>query len=200
MCSPTGGFERSFPNETNSSYCAFLCDNNGQIIGDVGEQLLGSNRSISSRLLVDLIEADSLMAFLEAVGTRGATLGWETRIHYGRSSSTLLLHGSRTPFGILVFATLTPRLETQQDDRPAPSATIRDSRKRRDEEHTARLLFNAIHDLNNPISSIISACEYLAVYSQENLDPEQLQMIAEIELSARTLLQLSGRVADLSNQ
>src|SRR5882762_8158156 len=109
-----GDFKRSFPEETNASYCAFLCDSHGKIIGDVGEQLLGSNRSISPRSLVDLIEAESLMAFLKAVGTRGATLGWETRIHYGRSASTLLLHGSRTPFGILVFATLTPRLATPQ--------------------------------------------------------------------------------------
>jgi signal transduction histidine kinase len=200
LSSPMGDFKRSFPNETNASYCAFLCDNNGHIIGDVGEQLLGSNRSITSRSLVDLIEAESLMAFLEAVGTRGATLGWETRIQHGKSASTLLLHGSRTPFGILVFATVTPRLATLQDDRSVPSATVQGSRTRRNEEHIARLLSNALHDLNNPISSIISACEYLVVYSPENLNPEQLQMITEIELSARTLLQLSGRIADLSHR
>jgi len=170
-----GGSELSFPNESSASCCAFLCDNDGQIIGDVRAQLPGSSGSASAGSLVTLIEHASLMAFLEAVRTRGVTLGWEMRIHYGGSPRSLLLHGSQTPLGILVLATLTPR-----------------------EEDAARLP-NAVHDLNNPISSIISACEYLAVYSQENLTPEQVQMIIEIESAARTLLQLSGRIADLSN-
>ena len=69
-----------------------------------------------------------------------------------------------------------------------------------EEENTSLSLSHAIHDLKNPISSIISACEYLAGYSQENLDSEQLQMITEIESSARTLLQVAGRIAEIANR
>ena len=64
------------------------------------------------------------------------------------------------------------------------------------EEDTSRILLTAIHDLKNPISSIIGSCEYLAEYSQENLEPDQLEMIAGIEASARTLLRLAGGLAE----
>ena len=60
------------------------------------------------------------------------------------------------------------------------------------EEETAKMLAGALHDLKNPISTIIGSCEYLSEYTQENLQPEQLEMIAAIETSAQTLLRLSG--------
>jgi signal transduction histidine kinase len=198
--SRTRDFERSFPNESNASFCAFLCENDGQIIGDAGEQLLGSKRCISARLLVGLINSSSLMAFLEAVRNRSVIQAWEMTIHYRRSARSLLLHGSQTPFGILVFATLTPRLAALEGDRSHPSTTVTDLRMRSNEEGMEKPLSDAIHDLKNPISSIISACEYLALYSQGNLKPEELQMITAIESSARTLLQLSDRIAELSNR
>jgi signal transduction histidine kinase len=200
LSSPTGDFELSPPDETNASYCAFLCENDGHIIGDIGDQLLGSNRAISARSLVKMIRSPRLMAFLEAVRTRRVIQGWEMRIHRGRSATSLLLHGSQTPFGILVFATLISRLAAMQGDRSTSSAPVADSRMRRDEEDVATPLSNAIHDLKNPISSIISACEYLTLYSEENLNPEQVEMITEIESSARTLLQLSDRIAKLRNR
>jgi len=199
--SRTRDFERSYRNETDASFCAFLCENDGRVIGDVGDQLLGSKRCISARLLVGLINSSSLMAFLEAVRTRSVVQGWEMRIQNRRAASSLLLHGSQTPFGILVFGTLTPRAAAMEGDRSLPSsATVADSRMRRNEEDVAKPLSDAIHDLKNPISSIISACEYLGLYSQGNLKPEELQMITAIESSARTILQLSDRIAELSNR
>ena len=65
------------------------------------------------------------------------------------------------------------------------------------EEETSRVLLTAIHDLKNPISSIIGSCEYLAEYSRENLEPDQLEMIVGIEASARALLQLTGKLFQL---
>jgi signal transduction histidine kinase len=65
------------------------------------------------------------------------------------------------------------------------------------EEDTSRILLTAIHDLKNPISSIIGSCEYLAEYSRGNLEPDQLEMIGGIEASARTLLQLTGKLFQL---
>ncbi len=65
------------------------------------------------------------------------------------------------------------------------------------EEDTARILAAALHQLKNPISSIIGSCEYLTEYSQENLEPEQREMVAAIETSAQTLLRLSGELSRL---
>lgn len=200
MSSSTHDLERSPPNETNALYCAFLCENDGRIVGDVGEQLLGSKRPISARSVVGLIKPSRLMAFLEAVRKHRVIQGWEIGIRYRRSAGSLLLRGSQTPSGTLVLATLTPRAAAMEDDRPLPSAAVANSMVRKDEEDVAMLMSNAIHDLKNPISSIISACEYLALYSKRNLNPEELQMITAIESSARSLIQLSDRIAELKTQ
>jgi K+-sensing histidine kinase KdpD len=72
-------------------------------------------------------------------------------------------------------------------------------RRTKDEEGTANLLIEVAHDLQNPISSIISACEYLAAYSHR-ANRVQLEMIAGIEASASTLLRLSTRISDLARQ
>jgi hypothetical protein len=181
-----------------SVWSAFLCDNEGRITRDFGG-------AISARSLVDLMESGNLMSFLESVRSLGATSGWQLRIHDGGTVKTLVLHGSLTPCGILVFATLTPCPECAESE---PHAEVKQSLERsgfncpRDaavtqcsvlahqEEETIRRLSAVVHDLKNPISSIISSCEYLEGYSQENLEPDQLELIHAIESSARTLLQL----------
>jgi len=61
-------------------------------------------------------------------------------------------------------------------------------------------LLEAAHDLQNPISALISTCEYLAAYSPGNLNPEQLEMIAGIESSAATLLLNSRRISELARR
>jgi K+-sensing histidine kinase KdpD len=65
------------------------------------------------------------------------------------------------------------------------------------EEGAGNLLIEVAHDLQNPISSIISACEYLAAYSRRP-SRAQLEMIAGIKASAATLLELSGRISKLA--
>jgi signal transduction histidine kinase len=145
-----------------------------------------------------MIESGGLTDFLEAFHTHRATLGWERMIHHEGSASTLVLHGSQTPCGILVFGYSTPRPATLQNDRAAAFAAVTDSKTRSAaDEDAANLMFTVVHDLKNPISSIISSCEYLREYSQENLNPAQLEIIAGIESSASTLLQLSARLFEL---
>jgi signal transduction histidine kinase len=207
----------SRPVETDAPRCcAFLCDNDGQVIHDFGEHLPFSSESISARALFGLIESGSLMDFLAAVRTSGSILGWEMRIHYGGSASRLLLHSARTSWGILVFATLTPGLATVRDDQAPVSGVATGSMTEsefrrgqhpdevttleapaRQEEVTTSLLLSTVHDLKNLISSILSSCEYLVGYANEKLDPVQVEMLAGIESSARTLLRLSGRIYDL---
>jgi hypothetical protein len=152
---------------------AFLCDNDGRITGDSGG-------TITERLQLDLAEPDSFMKFLESVRSRGTTLGWEMSIRDGGTASSLLLHGSLTPRGILVYATLTPS--------PAPSPEYEDA---------LRLMSAVVHDFKNPISTIISSCEYLEEYSPENLDPQQWEMIRSIHSAAATLLRLSSSILQL---
>jgi light-regulated signal transduction histidine kinase (bacteriophytochrome) len=65
---------------------------------------------------------------------------------------------------------------------------------------SARLLSRAIHDLRNPVSSIISSCDYLTAYCTETIDPEQMEMISRIEASARTLLDCSERIRGIAGQ
>src|SRR5271168_778076 len=97
----------SLTNEA-SCCCAFLCDEDGHVVQDFGEQRPGSRESISAHSLVDLIERGSLADFIETVRARGVTFGWETQIRYGGSARGLLLHGFQTPCGILIFAPVAP--------------------------------------------------------------------------------------------
>jgi K+-sensing histidine kinase KdpD len=177
------------------------------------DQLPSSNESISAHSLVDLIEFGDWMDFLQTVYTYGVALGWEMRIQYGGSARGLQLHASQTPCGILVFAILLSGSPALKQDRSAVSAPAAESLTSSDlisrqsdavnkrdalekhEEESAEPLLTAVHDLKNPISSIISACEYLTEYSHENLDPVQLDMIRGIESSARSLIQLSGTIS-----
>jgi signal transduction histidine kinase len=183
-----------FPNEA-SCWCALLCDNDGHVILDFGERRSDASASIPARTLIGLIESGSLADFLESVRTCGVTRGWEMRIHYGGSALRILLHGFQTPQGILVFAPLPPYPAKQADVLTSdfrPLAPLRAGRamKRRPS------LFEVAHELQNPISSIIGACEYLATYYRENLNSDQSEMISGIESSAATLLRLSRRLSE----
>ena len=64
-------------------------------------------------------------------------------------------------------------------------------------QDTSRSLTRTVHDLKNPISSIVGSCEYLTQYCQEDLTAVHLEIISGIEVSARMLLQLSGRLSEL---
>jgi signal transduction histidine kinase len=68
------------------------------------------------------------------------------------------------------------------------------------QEASARLLSTAVHDLRNPISSVLSSCDYLIAYCLDNLDPEQVEMITRIQVSARTLLDCSDRIRGIAGQ
>ena len=83
-------------------------------------------------------------------------------------------------------------LIVQHDDAMARCASMTQH-----EEDTAKALWSTVHDLRNPISSIIGSCEYLSEYSPENLEPEQREMLSAIEASARTLLGLSAKLHEL---
>jgi signal transduction histidine kinase len=204
MSAPSGGFGCSVPSETNTfCCCAFLCDNDGQVIRDLGVQLPSSSKPIAAGSLLGLIESGRWLDFLETVRIHGAALRWETKTHYESSARSLQLHGAQTPCGILVFGTLTSGSAALKHDQSTATATGAESSTRstltshQHGEDIPEHLLSVAHDLNNPISSIISSCEYLVEYSQENLDTVQVEMIGGIEASARTLLQLSSIISRL---
>ena len=194
-------------NETTVSSFAFLCDNEGRIIHHFGEPG-------SARVLSDLSEPGGLTDFLDTVRTRGALPGWEKKVNCERTSASLVLHGSLTPRGILVLATLTPC--PRADLAPSPSSTTMTEAvipgrfncpinpavaqcaaliKQEDETH--RLVSSVVHDFKNPISSIIGLCEYLEGYFQDSLEPEHLEAISGIQAAANTLLRLSMSISHL---
>jgi hypothetical protein len=182
------------PNSATTSCSVFLCNGEGQIIRDIGE-LLGAGKCIAGSALVEMFNSASLMAFLKTVRTHGIALEWEMKIHCGRFAGSLLLSGAQTPFGILVFANSSPHKAALRGARSF-SAPGQDSGKKK-VEPVNRPLTNAIHDLKNPIGSILSACEFMTEYS-DNLNSEQKQMIYAIDAAAGTLLNLSDKIAQLS--
>jgi hypothetical protein len=168
----------------------------------------------TAALLAGLMESERLREFLSTVHERGGTLSTEMEIPCGGSACGLRLCASHTPCGDIVFASLAPGSAVVEGGRPPDTTTTERMTRadlinrhddalakyaamRRLEEDNARTLSAAVHDLKNPISSIIGSCEYLAEYSYENLAPEQREMISAIEASAQTLLQLSGRLFQL---
>jgi hypothetical protein len=204
-----GGSDIRPTKKTDSSiFCAFLCDYNGGITHDFGE-------SISAGSLVDLMESCNFMSFLETVRSRGAAPGWEMQIHYKGSARSLMLSGSLTPHGTLVIATvtscpassdphpssaserLTEATTSSKFSCPVRFAGIPCPALLRQYEETHLLMSAVVHNLKNPISSILSSCEYLEGYSQENLEPEQLELIHAIQSAASTLLQISGSIPQL---
>jgi signal transduction histidine kinase len=183
-----GDPRKSSPDEA-LCWCTLLCGED-DITGAFQERRPAAGDPILTRSLAGLFESGGLIDLLETVRASGVARGWETRIHYREDVRKILLHGFRVPQGILVFASLVPRSATLRTDRSAGLSPAKYSGTREDREDIVNL-FEIAHDLLNPISSIISACEYLATSSKDNLDPEQAEMIAGIGSSAATLLRLS---------
>ncbi len=156
----------------------FLCDADGQVIRDFVED--PADASSSARSLVARIEPAAWIDFLESARTRGTFLARELKARLDDTDIRLFCGGCPSGVGVLVFAAVMG----------VPSSSSSGD--------FASPISKAIHDLNNPISSIISSCDYLTEYAQENLSPEQMEMIGVIESAARTLLRLSARIAELS--
>jgi hypothetical protein len=58
---------------------------------------------------------------------------------------------------------------------------------------------SAVHDLNNPISSIVSSCDYLMAYCTDNLEADAVEMIRQVETSAQALLRHSDQIRELAS-
>jgi len=191
------------PNQIDAPCCVFLCENDGCLIEDFADPQGHRRALVPASVLQGLIDRDRMRSFLAMVEAGGAAPGSEMRIDREDSAGSLLLQGARTPYGILVFAVLpatghdTPRamsrdeIVRRHDDAVAQCAALI-----KQEEDNSRVLSRTVHDLKNPISSIVGSCEYLTQYC-EDLTEEHLEMIAGIQLSARMLLQLSGRLSQL---
>jgi K+-sensing histidine kinase KdpD len=67
----------------------------------------------------------------------------------------------------------------------------------REAERAVRLR-KVIHDLQNPISSIITSCDYLVSYGMDTLEPDQVEMIARMESSARALMRLTHKIREVA--
>jgi signal transduction histidine kinase len=186
-------------NETQASlWGGFLCDGDGRIVCYFGE-------SISVSLLVELTESGTLASLIENVRSRGGDPGWEMTVQYEGSASRLVLHGASTRDGMLIFATLTPcgapsaTGEDEEFNRPAFDMITQCPTMTKKEEEHLRFVTMVVHDLKNPISSIIGSCEYLEGYCQDNLDADQLEMIHAIQSAAATLLGISSRISQLAS-
>jgi len=119
-------------------------------------------------------------------------------------AARLLMQGTPTPYGTLVFAVLpatgedtTELMSSGTPLRRPDDAVAQCAALIKREEDTSIILSNTVHDLKNPICSIIGSCEYLAQYCEEDPIAEHLEMISSIEESARMLLRLSGRLSQL---
>lgn len=185
--------ETFVPAGSGAAACAFLCDDDGRVICDLSLPP-GSGEFLPGRTLVGQMPDGSWAEFLALVRNGIEPFNSETLIlAEGGGVSRLLLHGSRTPWGIFVLGTRTPCPGTRGAERPQSS-----SAGRRGPDEIGVQVFKAIHDFGNPISAIIGSCEYLAEYSSENLNAQQRQMIGSIESSARELFRLSSKIADLT--
>jgi len=154
--------------------------------------------------LSGLIGHERMEAFLARVKAGGAAPGCEISIGGEGPAGSLVMRGTQTPYGTLVFAVLPVAGENaidaigagtplrRHDDAVAQCAALM-----KQEEDTSRILRETVHDLKNPISSIIGSCEYLTQYCEEDSIAEHLELISSIETSARALLALSGRLSQL---
>ncbi len=216
MSSFTSASEISVPKQHGpENWYACLAGQDGRVIRDFGDSEAPRKEPASSALLLDLMEPRHWMDFAASVQAHGAMIGFATRISQGPSAGSLLLHGFQTPCGLLILAIFTP--DRAAGD-PAPHAErdtaeewmTRDELVRRandaaancaamkkQQEDTTELLRDAIHQLKNPISSIIGSCEYLAEYAQDNLELEQRETLSAIEASAQTMLKLASGLARL---
>ena len=196
--------KKSFPDQIEAYFCVFLCENNGRVIQDFGESQASGPRLIPATWLMGLIGHDRMLDFLALVEAGGAARPCEMSIDREGPAGSLVVRGTRTPYGTLVFAVLPANGENateaigrgtplrRHDDALAKSAALL-----KQGEDTSRILSQTVHDLKNPISSIIGSCEYLTQYCETDSIAEHLEMISSIEASARVLLQLSGSLGQL---
>jgi hypothetical protein len=176
-----------------SHFCAFLCDDKGQIIHELREQPPShSSELIFAHPFFRLSGSRSLEDFLKTFRAHDPAQEHEMRIQYGEPVTRLLLHGFQTPYGILVLVTSMP-VAAAPDARPADSTNPAPHKS-----DNATLLFNALHDLKNSASSIVNSCEYLTEYSRDNLSSEQLEVIAGVYSTATVLLRLSETISELA--
>jgi len=196
--------KRPSPNPIEAGCCVFLCESDGRVIQDFGYPQTSGPRLVPATVLSDLIGHDRMLNFLALVETRGAAPGCEISIGRKGPAGNLVIRGTKTPYGTLVFAALPATGENATEaigtGNPLPrydDAVAQCAALIKQEEDTSRILTQTVHDLKNPISSIIGSCEYLTEYCETDSIAEHLDMISSIEESARMLLQLSASLSQL---
>ena len=202
---PSGaGRTKSFPDHTEAGYCVFLCESDGRVIHDFGDAETSDRSLVPAPVLPGLIGHDRMLDFLALVEAGGAAPGCQISIGREGPAGSLVMRGTQTPYGTLVFAVLpatgehtTEAIRTGTHLQGHDDAVAQCAALRKHEEDTSRILREAVHDLKNPISSIIGSCEYLTQYCEDDPVAEHLEIISGMEASARMLLQLSGRLAQL---
>jgi len=200
---PSAGSQTlSFPNHIDPPCCLFLCEKGGRLIQDFANPHMSGRALLAASVLSGLIGRDRMLDFLARVEAAGATWGCEMRIDCEGAAGSLVLRGAETPYGILVFAVVPASGDDTSEGRDEslrhPDDTLgRGAALIKEEEDAAGILTRTVHDLKNPISSIVGSCEYLTQYCEDDLTQEHLEMISGIEVSARMLLHLSGRLSQL---
>ena len=200
----SAGSQATFPNPLDAPCCVFLSEKDGSLIQDFADPQTPGRALIPASVLHGLIGRDRMLDFLAMVKASAAAPGCEMRVDRDGVAASLVLQGALTRYGLLVFAALPAtvagtieamsrdELVRRHDDAVAQCAALIEQ-----EEDTSRILRETVHDLKNPISSIVGSCEYLTQYCQEDLTAVHLEIISGIEVSARMLLQLSGRLSEL---
>ena len=202
---PSGaGRTKSFPDHTEAGYCVFLCESDGRVIHDFGDAETSGRSLVPAPVLPGLIGHDRMLDFLALVEAGGAAPGCQISIGREGPAGSLVMRGTRTPYGTLVFAVLPATGEdtTEAIGRGAPlrrhdDAAAQSAAVIKQKEDTSRILSQAVHDLKNPISSIIGSCEYLTQYCEKDSIAEHLEMISSMQASARMLLELSVRLSQV---
>ena len=194
----------SFPSHMEGGCCVFLCESDGRLIQDFADSQTSGRALIPAPVLSGLIGHDRMLDFLALVEAGGAAPGSEISIGRESPVGSLVMRGTRTPYGTLVFAVLPATGEdtTEAIGRGAPlrrhdDAAAQSAAVIKQKEDTSRILSQAVHDLKNPISSIIGSCEYLTQYCEKDSIAEHLEMISSMEASARMLLELSVRLSQV---
>ena len=195
---------RSFPEPMEAGCCLFLCKNDGCVVHDFGDAQMSGRELIPAPVLTGLIGQERMMDFLALVEAGEAAPECEISIGPEGPAGSLVMRGTQTPYGILVFAVLpaaskhtTEAIGTGTPLRGHDDAVAKCAALLKQGQDASRILRKTVHDLKNPISSIIGSCEYLTQYCEEDSIADHLDMISSMEASARMLLQLSGSLAQL---
>jgi signal transduction histidine kinase len=81
----------------------------------------------------------------------------------------------------------------------SPASVAQDPKDPRTGTRRRRLLELAAHDLRNPMSGILAACQYLLEDASEALEPHQKLVLYSIESSTQVALQLIQSLAEISS-